>query len=151
MLDYDSASEKEPPRIVTRSTAERSMDAVGSIAFLAYSPVPQDLWRLLSPAQRDLHLLWARKLAGAYDDYERVRSADVWESERKTIQALIQAISQCRIQFSGPYSHVASAVDFSFLRARATLLGEHVVVKAAVLTLRSTEPNRRQYISLQAH
>jgi hypothetical protein len=118
--------------------------------FLAFTDVPDDLWQLLEPSQRELHALWTKKFAPLYESGERVQDQDLSPRDRQVIGAMLDAIAFRRLPFQRPVNYRTTGGDVTFLHARGQVLGESMAFEiiAAPSALDSETPPR---ISLHAH
>jgi len=120
------------------------------IPYLAFPRVDDAVWLKLQPGQRDLHLLWTKKLLPLYTDEERVRSEDLGPGDRESILQLLSAISARRLTLKGPESFRTASGEGCFLHGRTDLRGEKATLEVIVLKPDdgSSEADR---ISIHAH
>jgi hypothetical protein len=98
-------------RIRTPGKSRASAGAPDRSAFLEVEFVPIERWQALTQRQRDLHLLWTKKLLPLYDDAERVHDADLIEGDRQVILWLLRMLAARAIPLRGPFKEVAKSSE----------------------------------------
>ena len=120
------------------------------IPYLAFPRIDDAVWSKLRPGQRDLHLLWTKKLLPLYADEERVRSEDLGPGDRESILQLLDAIAARRLTLKGPEEFRTSAGEGAFLHGYTDLRGDRTTLEVIVLKPEdgSSDADR---ISIHAH
>jgi hypothetical protein len=98
------------PSTLDRSAFERT--------YLGWDYVPGRQWEQLEPRQRDLHLLWTKKLVPLFEDFGRIRRRDLSERELRRSKALLDLVGRGGLSFQvSPANGHNGAVDCSLTSA----------------------------------
>ena len=102
-------------------------------SFLVHPDVPTAEWRQLTAGQRDLHTFWVKKFLPLFDDYERIRRADLPDDERHIVREMLDLLAWKRLSFSSHLTHQSTAgTTVDILRARTHINAARMTIRVTI-------------------
>jgi hypothetical protein len=136
--------------MIPKLSATLAKEIERPLPFLSYPHVSDELWQQLKPGQRDLHLLWTKKLVPLYDDPERVRDEDLAAGDRQRIKVLLGSLASRQVALRGPETFNTPAGAAAFLHGHADLCDEQLALEVIAYTSPEGVPPVGR-ISIHAH